>query len=274
MRLFKIIGVLTLSALFAVSCSKEAGTTNGSQEVGCPEEMILDIKFPGQTKPSHMAIDNQRKKVTLDFAEGVVPSHVELNLILEEGVTMKNPSENPFVLDLTKTCPIVLAYAGKDYRYLVIANYGDNSDENVMMDGPVSDMALMYYGGSHRIGLSDWTPEQLRSNVVYEDRNGKEHWLFDSFLFLETSDGGGHYFESGFMIRAILSRTKRVRTRVTGQRFLISILRPTDQLPVLIKRSVMPFKECQFRFIKEESSFSFRSRSIGRRTGVRFQARQ
>lgn len=89
MRLFKIIGVLTLSALFAVSCSKEAGTTNGSQEVGCPEEMILDIKFPGQTKPSHMAIDNQRKKVTLDFAEGVVPSHVELNLILEEGVTMK-----------------------------------------------------------------------------------------------------------------------------------------------------------------------------------------
>ena len=189
MRLFKLIGVLTLSALFAASCSKETGTTNGTQEEQCPEEMILDIKFPGQTKPSHVEIDNQRKKVTLDFAEGVVPSNVELKLILEDGVTMKDPSDNPFVLDLTKTCPIVLAYAGKDYRYLVIANYSGNSDEDLMKDGPVSDMVLMYYGGTHRIGLSDWTPEQLRSNVVYEDRNGKEHWLFDTFLFLETSDG-------------------------------------------------------------------------------------
>lgn len=198
MRLLKMIGVLTLSALFAVSCSKEAGTTNGPQEGDCPEEMILDIKFPGQSKPSHMEIDNQRKKITLDFAEGVVPSNVELKLILEDGVTMKDPSENPFVLDLTKTCPIVLAYAGKDYRYLVIANHSGNDDGNVMRDGPVSDMALMYYGGSHRIGMSDWTSEQLRSNVVYQDRNGKEHWLFDSFLFLETSDGGGHYFDSGF----------------------------------------------------------------------------
>lgn len=198
MRLLKMIGVLMLSALFAVSCSKEAGTTNGPQEGDCPEEMILDIKFPGQSKPSHMEIDNQRKKITLDFAEGVVPSNVELKLILEDGVTMKDPSENPFVLNLTKTCPIVLAYAGKDYRYLVIANHSGNSDENVMRDGPVSDMALMYYGGSHRIGKTDWTSEQLRSNVVYQDRNGKEHWLFDSFLFLETSDGGGHYFESGF----------------------------------------------------------------------------
>ena len=164
----------------------------------CPEEMILDIKFTGETKPSHVEIDNQRKKVTLDFAEGVVPSKVELRLILEEGVTMKKPSENPFTLDLTKSCPIVLAYDGKEYRYLVIANYSGNSDENVMKDGPVSDMALMYYGGDHRIGKSDWTSEQLRSNVVYKDRNGKEHWLFDSFLFLETSDGVGHYFESGF----------------------------------------------------------------------------
>ena len=32
MRLLKMIGVLTLSALFAVSCSKEAGTTNGPLE--------------------------------------------------------------------------------------------------------------------------------------------------------------------------------------------------------------------------------------------------
>lgn len=62
MRLLKMIGVLTLSALFAVSCSKEAGTTNGPQEGDCPEEMILDIKFPGQSKPSHMEIDNHRKK--------------------------------------------------------------------------------------------------------------------------------------------------------------------------------------------------------------------
>ena len=235
--------------------------------------MILDIKFPGQSKPSHMEIDNQRKKITLDFAEGVVPSNVELKLILEDGVTMKDPSENPFVLNLTKTCPIVLAYAGKDYRYLVIANHSGNSDENVMRDGPVSDMALMYYGGSHRIGMSDWTSEQLRSNVVYQDRNGKEHWLFDSFLFLETSDGGGHYFESGFD-DPNNPRPNEKGANKSDWTKILDILRQTDQLHVLIRRSEMLFKECLFRFTKEESSFSFRSRSIGRRTGERFPARQ
>lgn len=187
-----------MSVLFTAFCGKESSTPGGESGMDRPEEMVLDIKFPGDVKPSHVEIDNQRRKVILDFADGVVPSNVRLQFILEDGVSMKNPSENPFVLDLTRTCNVVLSYAGEDYRYLIIANYSGNSDDNIMKDGPVSDMVLLYYGGTHREGKTDWTPEQLRSNVVYEDRNGEEHWLFDTFLFLETSDGGGHYFESGF----------------------------------------------------------------------------
>lgn len=191
-----IVGILT--ALFIAGCSKEQ-SGSGSSEVQCPEDMILDIKFPGTIKPSHIVLDNERHKVVLDFDEGIVPDNVDFQFILEDGVTMKEPSGARCVLDLTRTNSFVVSFAGKDYRYLLIANYKDDVQDDVMRDGPVSDMALMYYGGPHRIGKSDWTSGQLRSNVVYEDRNGSEHWLFDSFLFLETSNGNGHYFDSGFV---------------------------------------------------------------------------
>ena len=200
MRSRFLIGIMVgiLTALFIAGCSKEQ-SGSGSSEVQCPEDMILDIKFPGTIKPSHIVLDNERHKVVLDFDEGIVPDNVDFQFILEDGVTMKEPSGARCVLDLTRTNSFVVSFAGKDYRYLLIANYKDDVQDDVMRDGPVSDMALMYYGGPHRIGKSDWTSGQLRSNVVYEDRNGSEHWLFDSFLFLETSNGNGHYFDSGFV---------------------------------------------------------------------------
>lgn len=201
MNLIKVITVgisVAMSVFLTAGCSKEPQMSE-KPEADVPTEMILDLKFPGEVKARKFVIDNDRRKVTLDFAEGIVPEDVEIRFLLEDGVSMKDPSENPAHYDLTKTCPIQLSFNGKDYRYLLIANYGKpGTDDDVLKDGPISDMALMYYGGSHRVGKSDWTPEQLRANVAYEDRNGAEHWLFDSFLFLETSDGGGHYFDSGF----------------------------------------------------------------------------
>lgn len=191
-----VAGVLSV-LLLAAGCGKGPSPADGIQSA--PEDMILDIKFPGASKPSHVEIDNERRKVVLDFEKGIVPDNVEFKFILEEGVTMKEPADVRCILDLTVTNSFTVSFDGKDYRYLLIANYKDSSQGDVMKDGPVSDMALMYYGGPHRIGKSDWTSAQLRSNVVYEDRDGNGHWLFDSFLFLETSNGGGHYFDSGFV---------------------------------------------------------------------------
>ena len=65
-----------------------------------------------------------------------------------------------------------------------------------MREGPVNDMALLYYGGSHR--PNQWDNDALQSNVSYIDAEGIEHWLFDSFLFLEFNAGNGRYFESGY----------------------------------------------------------------------------
>ena len=55
-----------------------------------------------------------------------------------------------------------------------------------MREGPVNDMALLYYGGSHR--PNQWENPALQSNVSYTDLDGVEHWLFDSFLFLEFNE--------------------------------------------------------------------------------------
>lgn len=196
-RLF-LLHLVLLPVFLAASCSKES-QNNELIVHGLPTEMILDVKFPGDVKASKVAIDNERRKVVLDFKAGAKLEHVDMCFVLEDGVSLTIPTDNPSSYDLTKTCSIVLTYSEEDYRYLVISNIdGEDSNDDIMQDGPLSDIALMYYGGTHRIGKSDWTSEQLRSNVSYKDRKGNEHWLFDSFLFLETSDGGGHYFESGF----------------------------------------------------------------------------
>ncbi|MCS3036360.1 DUF4855 domain-containing protein [Bacteroides ovatus] len=43
------------------------------------------------------------------------------------------------------------------------------------MNGPVHDISLLYYGGSHR--ATSWTEEELQANVTYTDLVGKENWL-------------------------------------------------------------------------------------------------
>ena len=56
-------------------------------------------------------------------------------------------------------------------------------------DGILSytDMVLCY-GGSHHRNPYLWEKERFAPLVSYTDEAGKEHWLFDSFLFLESQD--------------------------------------------------------------------------------------
>ena len=56
-------------------------------------------------------------------------------------------------------------------------------------DGILSytDMVLCY-GGSHHRTPYLWEADRFAPLVSYTDEAGKEHWLFDSFLFLESQD--------------------------------------------------------------------------------------
>jgi len=64
-----------------------------------------------------------------------------------------------------------------------------------------SDMVLLYGGGHHRSPYR-WTSDILKDYVIYTDRSGKKHWLFDGFLMLEFKDSGsggaGRTFVTGY----------------------------------------------------------------------------
>ena len=48
-----------------------------------------------------------------------------------------------------------------------------------------TDMVLLYAGGQQR---EKWDRKQVEPYLKYVDKEGKKHWLFDSFLFLEIVD--------------------------------------------------------------------------------------
>lgn len=49
----------------------------------------------------------------------------------------------------------------------------------------ISDMALIYQGGTHR---PEWTEDELRPYVIHTFADGRMDWFFDSFLFFEFTD--------------------------------------------------------------------------------------
>jgi hypothetical protein len=56
-----------------------------------------------------------------------------------------------------------------------------------------TDLMLIYQGGFQR---PQWTTTRFAPYVTYQDpQTGKEHWLFDGFLFIEFQDGRGHTYE-------------------------------------------------------------------------------
>ena len=56
---------------------------------------------------------------------------------------------------------------------------------------------VLCYGGSHHRTPYRWDKERFTPFVTYVDEEGREHWLFDGFLFLEFQDSsrpdGGKY---------------------------------------------------------------------------------
>lgn len=65
------------------------------------------------------------------------------------------------------------------------------------LKGEVSDIALIYQGGTHR---PDWTEEELTPYVVHTYADGRTAWFFDAFLFLEfeTQRPGGLGFANSY----------------------------------------------------------------------------
>ena len=65
------------------------------------------------------------------------------------------------------------------------------------LKGEVSDMALIYQGGTHR---PDWTEDELKPYVVHTYADGHTSWFFDAFLFLEfeTQRPGGLGFANSY----------------------------------------------------------------------------
>ena len=65
-----------------------------------------------------------------------------------------------------------------------------------------TDMVLLYGYGHHRSPIV-WGTDYTDAYVVYKDKEGYAHWLFDSFLFLEfmdpaTNGGAGVTFITGY----------------------------------------------------------------------------
>ena len=65
-----------------------------------------------------------------------------------------------------------------------------------------TDMVLLYGYGHHRSPLS-WGTDYTDAYVVYKDKEGYAHWLYDAFLFLEfmdpaTNGGAGVTFITGY----------------------------------------------------------------------------
>lgn len=60
----------------------------------------------------------------------------------------------------------------------------------------IKDQVLIYGGGAHR--TITWDKAHLAPYITYVDQSGKEHWLFDGFLFLEIHNGEGKMFASGY----------------------------------------------------------------------------
>ncbi|MBQ8098247.1 MAG: DUF4855 domain-containing protein [Bacteroidaceae bacterium] len=76
------------------------------------------------------------------------------------------------------------------------ANSLPTSPSGYAPKGSISDMVLIYHGGTHR--KETWDPELFKPYVYAERDGGKGDWLWDGFLFLEIFDGQRCGFASGY----------------------------------------------------------------------------
>ncbi len=71
-----------------------------------------------------------------------------------------------------------------DWKDFVEDKPGKDDVPEVSKDKVPSDMVLIYGGSAHRNPVK-WTGNYLKEYVIYTDRSGVKHWLFDGFLCLE-----------------------------------------------------------------------------------------
>lgn len=69
--------------------------------------------------------------------------------------------------------------------FLIVNLAGTNTASAAYRKDIVSDMALIYQGGTHR---PEWTEDELRPYVVHTFADGHTEWFFDSFLFFEFTN--------------------------------------------------------------------------------------
>lgn len=132
--------------------------------------------------------------------------------------------------------------------------YQWEADRKGMLD--TDDLVLLYSGGAHR-SYGNWETELVKSYLSYTDTEGKEHWLFDGFLFLEIFDtvnklkfATGYngeaalqkdwkavldlYFAQGKCIDALEKEIEVIKTRlgdpVHKHRIVISIPEPISEV--------------------------------------------
>ena len=74
------------------------------------------------------------------------------------------------------------------------AMYAWEQDRNGILS--FSDLVLCYGGSTHRTPYR-WDEQRFAPFVAYTDKQGKEHWLFDSFLCLEFQLGYTYAYEVG-----------------------------------------------------------------------------
>lgn len=68
------------------------------------------------------------------------------------------------------------------------------------------DLVLLYSGGAHR-DYGNWESDLVNTYLSYVDKEGKEHWLFDGFLFLEIFDLVNHHkYATGYKGEAALKK--------------------------------------------------------------------
>ena len=101
-----------------------------------------------------------------------------------------------------------------DWRDFVDDKPGKDDDiPEVSKDKIPSDMVLLYGGSLHRQPVK-WSGNYLKDYVIYTDRQGKKHWLFDGFLCLEfmyvEAPSGNRTFITGYKYNnvALPSATK------------------------------------------------------------------
>lgn len=71
-----------------------------------------------------------------------------------------------------------------DWRDYIDKDPDEPDTPSVSGDKVPSDMVLIYGGSHHRTPLK-WSGSYLKDYVIYTDKSGVKHWLFDGFLCLE-----------------------------------------------------------------------------------------